>query len=65
MHYSSLILEGENEIKQMKKDIRTSYGLIKDIEYRKELAIKEREKEQQKQNISNEKEEQKQSVKKK
>ena len=65
MHYSSLILEGEKEIKQMKKELRTSYGLIKDIEYRKELAIKEREKEQQKQNISNEKKEQKQSVKKK
>ena len=65
MHYSSLILEGEKEIKQMKKELRTSYGLIKDIEYRKELAIKEREKEQQKQNRNNEKEEQRQAVKKK
>ena len=39
-HYQSLIDECERQIKKMKKELRTSYGLMKDIQYRKEQEIK-------------------------
>lgn len=55
-HYQSLIDECERQIKKMKKELRTSYGLMKDIQYRKEQEIKrqrvqEENKEKKKDNI--------------
>ena len=62
-HYNSLIEEGYKSIKQMKKEIRTSYGLLKDIAYRKEQAMREKEREATEQN--KEKDKDKQNIKKK
>ena len=43
-HYTSLLLECDSKIKQLRNEMRISYGLLKDIKYRRE---KEREKELQ------------------
>lgn len=57
-HYSTVINEGNKTIKQMRKELRTSYGLIRDIAYRKEQAIRDKEREAAEQNKENKKDKQ-------